>query len=168
MSAEVTIDHNPACGTSHQVLMMIRNAGIEPRIIEDLKTSPSRDASVALLARMGLSARQSLPANGRPSVALLARMGLSARQSLPANGRPHAGLGPDDAALCGDALIDALLAQPIRINRPIVSLLGAARRRRSDRVLELPPRPQLGAFAKEDSGRVVDERGARIEAGPGA
>lgn len=146
MSAEVTIDHNPACGTSHQVLMMIRNAGIEPRIIEGLKTSPSRDASVALLARMGLSARQ----------------------SLPANGRPHAGLGPDDAALCGDALIDALLAQPIRINRPIVSLLGAARRRRSDRVLELPPRPQLGAFAKEDSGRVVDERGARIEAGPGA
>lgn len=125
----ITIYHNPKCGTSRNVLAMIRNAGEEPRIIEYLKTPPSRDALTALIARMGTGAR-----------ALL-------RQK----GTPYAERGLDDPALTDDALIDAMLAEPILINRPIVvSPLGVRLCRPSETVLEILPNPQRTPFAKED------------------
>jgi arsenate reductase len=135
---DVIIYHNPDCGTSRNTLAMIRNAGIEPHVIEYLKTPPAR----ALL------------------VQLIARAGLTARGLLREKGTPHAQLGLGDATLSDAALIDAMLAHPILINRPlVVSALGVALCRPSERVLELLPMPQLREFIKEDGERVVDARG---------
>ena len=137
---EVTIYHNPKCGTSRNVLGMIRNAGVEPRIVEYLKTPPSRDELVALIAATGGSVRA----------------------ILREKGTPYAELGLDDPAKSDAELIDAILAHPILMNRPIVvSAKGAKLCRPSELVLDLLP-PQTGAFTKEDGERVVDAAGRRI------
>ncbi len=137
---DVVIYHNPACGTSRNVLAMIRNAGIEPHIVEYLKTPPTR----ALVRQ------------------LLARAGLGIRDVLRRKGTPYAELGLDDAGLTEDRLLDAVAAHPILLERPIVaSPRGVRLCRPSERVLDLLP-PQQAEFVKEDGERVVDERGRRI------
>jgi arsenate reductase (glutaredoxin) len=137
----VTIYHNPACGTSRNTLGLIRNSGEEPIVIEYLKTPPSRDTLVDLIGRMGMSPRD-----------LLRR-----------KGTPYDELGLDDPALSDDALIDAMMAHPILINRPIVvTPLGVRLCRPSEVVLDILPQPQCGAFTKEDGEQVVDASGKRI------
>ena len=137
---DVIIYHNPDCGTSRNTLAMIRNAGIEPHVIEYLKTPPSR----AMLTQ------------------LIARMGLSVRDVIREKGTPFAELGLGDPALTDDQLLEAMLAHPILINRPIVvSPKGVKLCRPSEEVLDLLP-PQRGEFVKEDGERVVDEHGRRV------
>ena len=139
---DVVIYHNPDCGTSRNALGMIRNAGIEPHVIEYLKTPPSR----ALLKQ------------------LIARMGLSVRELLREKGTPYRELGLDNPALSDDALLDAMMAHPILINRPIVVTPNGVRLcRPSELVIDLLP-PQHGEFVKEDGERVVDEHGRRVAA----
>ena len=135
---DAIIYHNPACGTSRNTLAMIRSAGIEPHVIEYLKTPPSR----ALLQQ------------------LIARMGLPVRALLREKGTPHAELGLGNAALTDDQLLDAMMAHPILINRPIVvTPKGVKLCRPSELVLDLLP-AQQGEFVKEDGERVRLERGA--------
>jgi len=130
----VTIYHNPDCGTSRNVLGLIRNSGEEPVIVEYLKTPPSRAELVDLIARMGISVRD-----------LLRR-----------KGTPYDASGLDDPALSDDALLDAMMAHPILINRPIVvTPLGVKLCRPSETVLDILPNPQRGAFTKEDGEPVV-------------
>lgn len=137
----VTIYHNPACGTSRNVLGLIRNAGIEPAVIEYLKTPPDRATLEALIARMGLTAR-----------ALLRE-----------KGTPYGELGLADPGLSDAQLIDSMLAHPVLINRPIVvTPLGARLCRPSETVLEILPAAQRGAFAKEDGEAVIDAQGRRV------
>jgi arsenate reductase len=120
---------------------MIRNAGIEPHIIEYLKTPPSRVMLVQLLARAGMSVRD----------------------VLREKGTPYAELGLSDASLTDAQLLDAIEAHPVLMNRPIVvSALGVRLCRPSEAVLDIMPTPQLGAFSKEDGDRVVDASGQRI------
>lgn len=139
--SDVVIYHNPECGTSRNALAMIRNAGIEPHVIEYLKTPPSR----AML------------------VQLIDRAGLTPRALLREKGTPFAELGLDDAALSDAALIDAMVAHPILINRPVVvTALGVKLCRPSEAVLDILPAQQGGAFAKEDGEQVVDADGNRI------
>jgi len=135
----VTIFHNPACGTSRNTLALIRHAGIEPVVIEYLKTPPSKERLRELVASMGISVRELL------------------RQK----GTPYAELGLDDPTLSDEHLLDAMLAHPILINRPIVVTdLGAKLCRPSEEVLELLPVPKLAPFSKED-GDVVEDTGQR-------
>ncbi|ACK84968.1 arsenate reductase (glutaredoxin) [Methylorubrum extorquens] len=139
---DIVIYHNPACGTSRNTLAMIRNAGIEPHVVEYLKTPPSR----ALITRM------------------LARAGLSVRDVLREKGTPYAELGLDDPALTDAQLLDAIEAHPALLNRPlVVSPKGVRLCRPSEAVLDLLP-AQQGAFVKEDGERVVDEHGRRVSA----
>ena len=134
---DAIIYHNPACGTSRNTLAMIRHAGIEPHVIEYLKTPPSR----ALLQQLAI------------------RMGLSLRELLREKGTPYAELGLDNAALTDDQLLDAMMAHPILINRPIVvTPKGVRLCRPSELVLDLLP-AQQGEFVKEDGERVRLERG---------
>lgn len=136
----ITIYHNPACGTSRNVLGLIRNSGETPVVIEYLKTPPSRAELQSLIARMGIPVR-----------------GLLRRK-----GTPYDELGLADPALTDAQLLDAMLAHPILIERPIVaSPLGAKLCRPSEAVLEILPNPQQGAFAKEDGAPVVDASGKR-------
>ena len=133
----ITIYHNPACGTSRNVLAMIRNSGEEPRIIEYLQTPPSR-AELALLIR---------------------QMGITPRALLRRKGTPNDELGLDDPKFSDDELIDFMIAQPILINRPIVvTPRGVKLCRPSETVLDILPNPQRGPFRKED-GEVVIEGG---------
>ena len=137
----VTIYHNPACGTSRNVLGLIRNSGEEPTIIEYLKSPPGRSELVDLIARMQVPVR-----------ALLRR-----------KGTPYDALGLDDPALSDDQLIDAMMEHPILINRPIVvTPRGAKLCRPSELVLDILPAPQRGAFAKEGGEPIVDTNGNRI------
>ncbi|CAM2962210.1 arsenate reductase (glutaredoxin) [Komagataeibacter xylinus] len=137
----ITIYHNPACGTSRNVLALIRNSGEDPCIIEYLKTPPSRAELVSLIARMGVPVRS----------------------VLREKGTPFHELGLDNPALTDDALIDAMIAHPILMNRPIVvTPLGAALCRPSERVLDILPNPQRGAFIKEDGEKIIDKSGKRI------
>lgn len=137
---DVIIYHNPACGASRNTLGMIRNAGVEPHVIDYLKTPPTR----AMLAW------------------LIERMGIPVRGLLREKGTPYAELGLGDPALSDDQLLDAMLAHPILINRPIVvSPKGVRLCRPSEEVLDLLP-PQRGEFVKEDGERVVDEHGRRV------
>jgi arsenate reductase len=137
----VTIYYNPACGTSRNVLGLIRNTGEEPYIIEYLKTPPSRDELVSLVGQMGIPVRE-----------LLRR-----------KGTPYDELKLDNAALTDGELIDAMLAHPILINRPIVvTPLGVALCRPSEAVLDILPDPQRGPFTKEDGEAVIDTAGRRI------
>ena len=141
MSAAVTIYHNPDCGTSRNVLGLIRNAGIEPRVVEYLKSPPSREELADLIRRAGLSVRDVL------------------RQK----GTPYNTLGLGDPSLTDDQLLDAMMAHPILINRPlIVSPLGVRLCRPSEAVLDLLPEPQQGAFTKEDGEQVVGASGQRL------
>ena len=136
-----TIYHNPACGTSRNVLALIRHAGIEPVVIEYLKTPPTRDELRALVA-----------ATGQPLRALLRE-----------KGTPYAELGLDNPDLTDAQLIDAMMEHPILINRPlVVSPLGVKLCRPSEEVLDLIPVAQRGAFAKEDGEQVVDAAGNRV------
>ena len=138
---DIIIYHNPECGTSRNTLAMIRNAGIEPHVVEYLKTPPSR----ALL------------------VQLIDRAAMTPRDLLREKGTPYADLGLDDMSLSDDALVDAMMAHPILINRPLVgSPLGVKLCRPSEAVLDLLPAPQTGAFVKEDGERVVDASGQRV------
>ena len=139
----VTVYHNPECGTSRNTLAMIRNAGIEPHVVEYLKTPPSR----ALLEQ------------------LIERAGIAPRDLLREKGTPYADLGLGDPSLDDGALIDAMMAHPILINRPlVVSPLGVKLCRPSEVVLDLIPARQRGAFAKEDGEQVVDDAGNRLGA----
>ncbi|MBB5883671.1 arsenate reductase (glutaredoxin) [Xanthomonas sp. LMG 8992] len=134
----ITIYHNPACGTSRNVLGLIRNSGVEPTVIEYLKTPPDRATVQALAA-----------ASGQPLRALIRE-----------KGTPYAELGLDDPALDEDALLDAIVQYPILLNRPIVvTPLGTRLCRPSETVLEILPSPQRGAFAKEDGTPLVDAQG---------
>ncbi|HEX7856186.1 MAG TPA: arsenate reductase (glutaredoxin) [Sphingobium sp.] len=138
---DIIIYHNPDCGTSRNTLAMIRNAGIEPHVVEYLKTPPSR----AML------------------VQLIERAGITPRQLLREKGTPYAELGLGNESLTDEALVDAMVAHPILINRPlVVSPLGMRLCRPSEAVLDILPAPQQGAFAKEDGEEVVDADGRRI------
>jgi arsenate reductase len=137
----ITIYHNPACGTSRNTLAMIRNSGTEPEIVEYLKTPPTRAALADLIRRMNRPVRAVLREKG----ALYDELGLS---------------NPD---LSDAQLLDAMMAHPVLINRPIVvTPLGVRLCRPSEAVLDILPAPQRGAFAKEDGEKVVDERGRRL------
>ena len=137
---DVVIYHNPACGTSRNTLEMIRNAGLEPHVVEYLKTPPTR-AMMRDLAR---------------------RAGLTVRDLLREKGTPYAELGLADPSLTEDQLLDAIEAHPVLINRPlVVSPKGVRLCRPSEAVLDLLPLQQ-GAFAKEDGEQVVDDDGHRV------
>ena len=141
MAVDIVIYHNPECGTSRNVLGLIRNAGIEPHVIEYLKTPPSRTLLVELIDRAGITPRE----------------------LLREKGTPYAELGLADASLTDDRLLDAMIAHPVLINRPlVVSPLGVRLCRPSEAVLDLLQEAQQGAFAKEDGEQVVDASGQRI------
>lgn len=137
---DVVIYHNPDCGTSRNTLAMIRNTGIEPHVIEYLKTPPNR----ALVKQ------------------LMSRAGLTVREALREKGTPYARLGLGDPALTNEQLLDAIEAHPILMNRPlVVSPRGVRLCRPSEAVLDLLP-AQQGESVKEDGERVVDEHGRRV------
>ncbi len=137
---DVIIYHNPKCGTSRNTLGLIRNAGIEPHIIDYLKSPPTR----TLLKE------------------LIARAGLTVREALREKGTPFQELGLGDPARSDDDLLDAMIAHPILINRPfVVTPRGVRLCRPSELVLDLLP-PQHGEFFKEDGERVVDEKGRHV------
>lgn len=141
MTVDIVIYHNPECGTSRNALAMIRNAGIEPHVVEYLKTPPAR----ALLVK------------------LIDRAGMTPRELLREKGTPYAELGLGDPSLSDDALVDAMVAHPILINRPlVVSPLGVKLCRPSEAVLDLLPSDQLAAFSKEDGEQVIDAFGQRV------
>lgn len=141
MSA-ITIYHNPECGTSRNTLALIRNSGVEPTVIHYLETPPSRDQLVALIAAMCMPVRDLL------------------RKNVP----PYEALDLAEDSFSDDELIDAMLAHPILINRPIVvTLLGTKLCRPSEVVLDILPDQQKGAFAKEDGEQVVDAGGKRLK-----
>ena len=137
----ITIYHNPACGTSRNTLAMIRQSGEEPEVIEYLKTPPSRERLVELIAAMGITPR-----------ALLRE-----------KGTPYGELGLGDAKWSDDELVDAMLAHPILINRPIVETpLGTKLCRPSEAVLDILPNPEIGPFTKDDGEVVIDADGRRL------
>jgi arsenate reductase len=137
---DAIIYHNPACATSRNVLALIRNAGVEPHIIDYQKCPPTR-----LLLRQ-----------------LLARAGLAVREILRQKGTPYQELGLADPALGDDALLDAIMAHPILMERPlVVTPKGVRLCRPSEKVIDLLP-PQRGEFFREDGARVVDEKGRRV------
>lgn len=139
--SDITIYHNPACGTSRNVLALIRNTGDEPTVIEYLKTPPDRAALAQLIAAMGVPVREVL------------------RQK----GTPYDELGLGDPKWSDEQLIDFMLQHPILINRPIVvTPLGTRLCRPSEAVLDILPKPQQGAFAKEDGEAVIDAKGQRV------
>lgn len=138
---EVTIYHNPGCGTSRNTLALIRNAGVEPTIVEYLKTPPDRTTLESLIARMGITPRE----------------------LLREKGTPFAELGLGDAHWTDAQLIDQMLKFPILINRPIVvTPWGVELCRPSEKVLDILPLPQKGPFAKEDGEPLIDSDGRRV------
>ncbi len=138
---DIIIYHNPDCGTSRNTLALIRNSGIEPHVVEYLKTPPAR----ALLEQ------------------LIDRAGIKPRELLREKGTPYADLGLGNESLSDDILFDAMMEHPVLINRPlVVSPLGVRLCRPSEAVLDILPAQQLGAFAKEDGERVVDAAGNRV------
>jgi arsenate reductase len=138
---DIIVYHNPECGTSRNTLGLIRNAGIEPHVVEYLKTPPTRELLVQLIARAGITSRD----------------------LLREKGTPYAELGLGNTTLSDDALLDAMMAHPILINRPlVVSPLRVKLCRPSEAVLDLLPSAQQGAFAKEDGELLVDDAGVRV------
>jgi len=138
---DITIYHNPACGTSRNTLALIRNSGVEPAVILYLETPPTRAELQTLIADMGISVR-----------ALLRK-----------NTEPFEQLGLAEDRFSDDELLDAMLAHPILINRPVVvTPLGTALCRPSEAVLDILPDPQKGALMKEDGEQIIDEYGNRI------
>jgi arsenate reductase len=139
--SDITIFHNPACGTSRNVLAMIRNSGVEPTIVNHLQTPPGR----ARLAE------------------LVAAMGITVRDLLRRKGTPFEELKLDDPAWSDEQLLDFMVAHPILMNRPIVvTPLGSRLCRPSETVLDILPAPQRAAFAKEDGEQVIDAGGRRV------
>ncbi|MEZ0324797.1 MAG: arsenate reductase (glutaredoxin) [Fimbriimonas sp.] len=137
----VTIYHNPSCGTSRNTLALIRNAGIEPTVIEYLKSPPSRQELKHLIRSAGLTVRE----------------------AIREKGTPFAELGLDDMSLTDEQLLDAMEAHPILINRPfVVTEKGVRLSRPSELVLDILPTPQQGAFTKEDGEVVIDSEGKRV------
>jgi arsenate reductase len=137
----VTIYHNPDCGTSRNTLAMIRNAGIEPEIIEYLKNPPDRATLKSLIERAGLTVRA----------------------TLREKGTPYADLGLAETSLSDDQLLDAMTEHPILINRPlVVTPLGVRLCRPSELVLDILPAGQKGSFTKEDGEQVIDSEGKRL------
>ena len=140
-SSDIIIYHNPACGTSRNTLALIRNAGVEPHVVEYLKTPPVRELLVTLIERMGVAVRS----------------------LLREKGTPYHELGLDDVNLTDDQLLDAMVQHPILMNRPIViSPLGVKLCRPSETVLDLLVGPQRAAFVKEDGEQVVDDLARRV------
>ena len=137
----VIIYHNPSCGTSRNTLALIRNAGIEPTIIEYLKSPPQRQELKDLIRRAGLTVRE----------------------AIREKGTPYAELGLDDMSLTDEQLLDAMETHPILINRPfVVTEKGVRLSRPSELVLDILPKPQKGAFSKEDGEAVIDAEGKRV------
>ena len=136
-----TIYHNPACGTSRNVLALIRNTGVEPDVIDYVKTPPTRETLVTLIAQMAVPVRDMM----RRKEALYDELAL------------------DNPALSDGALVDAMRAHPVLMNRPIVvTPLGTRLCRPSEAVLNILPLPQRAAFSKEDGEVLVNEQGARV------
>ena len=141
MATDIIIYHNPECGTSRNALAMIRNAGIEPIVVEYLNMPPDRQTLQSMIRAAGLSVRE----------------------AIREKGTPYAELGLGDPALTDDQLLDAMLAHPILINRPfVVTELGVRLCRPSEVVLDILPASQQGAFTKEDGEAVIDTQGRRI------
>ncbi|UIK15786.1 arsenate reductase (glutaredoxin) [Rhizobium leguminosarum] len=141
MTIDVTIYHNPECGTSRNTLAMIQNAGIEPNVIEYLKNPPSREQLIKVIADAGLSVRE----------------------AMREKGTPYAELGLDNPDLTDEQLLDAMLKNPILNNRPfVITPLGTRLSRPSELVLEILPETHQGAFTKEDGEQVLDAGGKRI------
>ncbi len=139
---DITIYHNARCGTSRNTLALIRNTGVEPRVIDYLITPPSRETLKQLIVSAGLTVRGAI----REKEA------------------PYAQLGLDNPTLTDDELLDAMLAHPILINRPfVVTPLGVRLCRPSELVLDILPLPQKGAFSKEDGEAVIGSDGRRIK-----
>jgi arsenate reductase len=137
----VTIYHNPKCGTSRNTLAMIRNAGIDPEVIEYLEHPPTREKLQHMISSAGLTVRE----------------------AIREKGTPYAELGLADESLSDEQLLDAMLTHPILINRPfVVTPLGVKLCRPSELVLDILPNPQRGEFSKEDGERVVDADGRRV------
>ena len=140
--SNITIYHNPNCGTSRNVLALIRNSGAEPEVVEYLKTPPGRAKLVELVAQLGIPVRELM------------------RQK----GTPYDELQLGNPALSDDALLDAMVAHPILMNRPIVvTPLGTRLCRPSETVLDILPQAQQGVFSKEDGEKVVDSAGKRVK-----
>ncbi|MDH4989175.1 arsenate reductase (glutaredoxin) [Aminobacter anthyllidis] len=138
---DITIYHNPECGTSRNTLALIRNAGVEPTVIEYLKTPPTREVLQDLISKAGLTVREAI------------------RQK----GTPYADLGLDDPTRTDDQLLDAMMEHPILINRPFVATpWGVRLSRPSEVVLEILPLPQKGPFYKEDGEPLIDAEGNRV------
>jgi arsenate reductase len=138
---DIVIYHNPDCGTSRNVLALIRNSGVEPHVVEYLKSPPTRTLLVDMITRAGMTPRDLLREKGTPYVEL----------------------GLADASLSDDALIDAMMAHPVLINRPlVVTPRGVKLCRPSEVVLDILPDAQRGAFVKEDGEQVVDALGHRV------
>jgi len=138
---DITIYHNPACGTSRNALGLIRNSGAEPTVIEYLKSPPTRETLKALIAAMQVPVRE----------------------VLRVKGTPYEQLGLSDPKWTDEQLIDFMLEHPILINRPIVvTPLGTRLCRPSEAVLDILPQPQQGAFNKEDGEPVIDKDGQRV------
>ena len=138
---DITIFHNPRCGTSRNTLALIRNTGAEPTIIDYLSTPPTRDQLAAMIAQSGMTVREAI----RSKETVFGELGLG------------------DPAVSDDALLDAMIAHPILINRPfVVTPLGARLCRPSELVLDILPLPQKGAFTKEDGEAVIDAEGKRV------
>ena len=141
MTIDVTIYHNPECGTSRNTLAMIQNAGIEPNVIEYLKNPPSREELIKMIADAGLSVRE----------------------AIREKGTPYAELGLDNPDLTDEQLLDAMLKDPILINRPfVITPIGTRLARPSEVVLDILPETHKGAFTKEDGEKVLDAEGKRI------
>ena len=137
----ITIYHNPACGTSRNTLALIRNTGIEPQIIEYTKYPPTRE----VLKKM------------------ISESGLTVRQAIREKGTPYGELGLDNPALTDDQLLDAMVAHPILINRPfVVTPEGVRLCRPSEIILDVLSLPQKGPFVKEDGEVVINEKGERV------
>ncbi len=142
--SQITIYHNPSCGTSRNTLALIRNSGAEPEVVEYLKTPPAKERLAALVAAMGVPVRD----------------------VLRRKGTPYDELSLDDPKWTDDQLLDLMVQHPILINRPIVvTPLGTRLCRPSELVLDLLPSPQQGAFTKEDGEAVIDAQGQRVAKG---
>ncbi len=138
---EITIYHNPKCGTSRNTLALIRNTGVEPQVIDYVSNPPSREVLKDLITKAGLTVRD----------------------AIREKGTPYAELGLDSPALSDDELLDAMLAHPILINRPfVVTPNGVRLCRPSELVLDILPSPQKGPFTKEDGEVVIDAEGRRV------
>jgi arsenate reductase len=139
---DITIYHNPRCGTSRNTLALIRNTGVEPRVVDYLATPPERAALADMIAKAGLTVREAM----RSKEAIFTELGLA------------------DPALGDDALLDAMLANPVLINRPFVVAPGGVRLcRPSELVLDILPLPQLAAFSKEDGEAVIGADGKPVK-----